>query len=672
LAALCAAEQLQPDSLPRLATEEFAPALRLILQQLPAADFPSVFSFGLVRRQALIVLREGRPSALLRVCWPWPWPGGLAVSQTMPQAFDPEDPCLHQIAISLQEKVAWGFQFLINDALVKLMSQREAGRTALLLLGTEVMQACSAASESADMPNPILLKVQELQQTFAAVTAVTQRAAVSQEQLRALSDLKDKSIGLAASLSPVLQDTWWASQLQRVWLTAAAEGVAHPMMLSIMQTLNNDLAAVPGSSDVDAAWTKAQRRLPRWRQDLREGSTEQVEESLRSWLQRSVKSLTSDSELESEGEAWVNSAEATRSRIVWFRDNMSAGALEQELRTLVEILTKVGASQKMSTGIQLLTTLLLDPRQETVIESLLNSFKECQGLQPDASARETMREALAALEEHASHTVTAARADLALVLLDMLAHISSSSANSPAAASEDEAEGSKARWQRTSHGCRMLILADTLHGMKFSDAVARLSVKENLRLWEETDAEIFGDSTDMEAAARKLHQWLQEARSHLQKELLATATQAVEALEALAGGAPDGGSWRSNLADGASWEDVEREALYFLFPPKMPTVATRLEELFGPASAVLKEMKAAAAQMGEVPDAALVARIEQAILRARVTCTESFLINVFTKEPVDRRGGKIRNRIVSMAKYGIEEDFIHPALWQRAKTAASS
>ena len=55
-----------------------------------------------------------------------------------------------------------------------------------------------------------------------------------------------------------------------------------------------------------------------------------------------------------------------------------------------------------------------------------------------------------------------------------------------------------------------------------------------------------------------------------------------------------------------------------------------------------------------------------------MTCAESFFIKTIAQETLDRRGFKIRHRIMSMAKYGIEEDLLHPAVWLRAKAMAAS
>ena len=169
-----------------------------------------------------------------------------------------------------------------------------------------------------------------------------------------------------------------------------------------------------------------------------------------------------------------------------------------------------------------------------------------------------------------------------------------------------------------------------------------------------------------------MRKWLAAAREHLQSEAVVAATAAVEALEARAKGGQNGLSWRQALSDEASWDEIEREAAYHLFPPSQSSAQEELEQLHGAANKALEDLCAVAAQLGDAPDKDLVARIKNAVLQARVTCTEIFFIKAITQETLDRRGSKVRHRMMSMAKYGIEEDLLHPAVWARAKSAAAT
>lgn len=175
----------------------------------------------------------------------------------------------------------------------------------------------------------------------------------------------------------------------------------------------------------------------------------------------------------------------------------------------------------------------------------------------------------------------------------------------------------------------------------------------------------------MEHACAAVRQWLEFARERLQSEAMAAATAAVEALEARAMGGQNGLSWRQALSAEASWDEVEREAAYHLFPPNQPSTQEELERLHGAAQKTLEDLFAAAAQLGDAPDKDFVARVHNAILRARVTCTESYFVKAVTEETLDRRGSRVRHRIMSMAKYGIEEELLHPTVWERAKAAAA-
>ena len=119
----------------------------------------------------------------------------------------------------------------------------------------------------------------------------------------------------------------------------------------------------------------------------------------------------------------------------------------------------------------------------------------------------------------------------------------------------------------------------------------------------------------MEHACAALREWQAGARDRLQGEAAAAATAAVQALEQRAKGGPGGLSWRQALSAEASWDEIEREAAYRLFPPNQPSVQDELETLHAAANKALEDLYASAAQLGDAPDKDLVARIQSAILQ---------------------------------------------------------
>ena len=134
MAALSAADQLQPACLARLTDEELSPLLRVVLQHVSVAELPRAFALGLVRRRTMAAvgghgLVEADPANLLRVCWPWPLPAKLAATgSAKPRAFDPSAAELCAVTcVDLGEKILWASELLVKDVLVTYMTRKASG-----------------------------------------------------------------------------------------------------------------------------------------------------------------------------------------------------------------------------------------------------------------------------------------------------------------------------------------------------------------------------------------------------------------------------------------------------------------------------------------------------------------------------------------------------------------
>ena len=133
MAALSAADQLQPASLARLTDEELTPLLRIVLPHVLVAELPRAFVLGLVRRRAMAAVGHGLvqadPVNLLRACWPWPLPTQLApTGPANSRAFDPSAAKLCAVTcIDLGEKILWVSELLVKDVLVTYMARKASG-----------------------------------------------------------------------------------------------------------------------------------------------------------------------------------------------------------------------------------------------------------------------------------------------------------------------------------------------------------------------------------------------------------------------------------------------------------------------------------------------------------------------------------------------------------------
>lgn len=333
-------------------------------------------------------------------------------------------------------------------------------------------------------------KLLGMRQTFAAVAAVVQTTAITGGQLQALVALKDNTLLLAKALAPVLKDAWWAEQLTQVWQTAAAEGVAEPMMSSIVKVCQ-DPGATPAA--VSQAWATAEAKLTRWQREMREGSTKAVEDALEAWLRQRMTAAiaggaavsrpaapvggAADSRSSTPGSAtddWVAEAELLRSRATWFHATCRPEALSELLADLTAASALAGAARKLDAGLALVPSLLAEDASEALVQSMLAAFQECQGLSPDPEAQKQMSAALDALAESKA-PMTLTRAELAASLLDLLGGKGVGLADSRA----DEMS-----WRKTLHGFRMIALSERSGDMKWHDPAARLEVKEALGAWD--------------------------------------------------------------------------------------------------------------------------------------------------------------------------------------------
>jgi len=240
VAALAAAERLQPGELPRLPEEELRPALDLILKQMPANELPKETLSGLVRRRALLALES--PAMLMKVAWPW----HTDSSSLRPREFDPYEPTMSTIPdnddFNKDDKMKLAADIIVKDALATYMLRRELGIN--LVVGLAAV-ACNVSATTSALAAEVIANVQ-------AIAAIVQKTPATSEQLKALVTLRDRDHAPGSftdGLTQLLAEPWWTTKLNMVWETAAAESLAAPTIEKIERQL-----ASGNPADAEQAW----------------------------------------------------------------------------------------------------------------------------------------------------------------------------------------------------------------------------------------------------------------------------------------------------------------------------------------------------------------------------------------------------------------------------------
>jgi len=195
------------------------------------------------------------------------------------------------------------------------------------------------------------------------------------------------------------------------------------------------------------------------------------------------------------------------------------------------------------------------------------------------------------------------------------------------------------------------------------------------------------ETEHLNVAVEEVEKWVNKRVQKQSQSKRLAVTKALEKLEDIAGGKSGGHSWKENLNDTSSYDDVQREAAYHFAVKEDETTTKPLHEVL---DTIFLELEAArtdldniqkdmadivAAQVsgsGLPPDAVLplpvsfTHRISQAWKKARITHTESFLFQFITSTNFSGRSGMIQARIDSISDNQMEADLLQPALWWRA------
>ena len=162
-----------------------------------------------------------------------------------------------------------------------------------------------------------------------------------------------------------------------------------------------------------------------------------------------------------------------------------------------------------------------------------------------------------------------------------------------------------------------------------------------------------------------------------------TMRKALSSLEECAGGKDDQGSWKGGLNDDSTWDDVQREADYYLKrKPEQGPLHKHLDTVFKDLKIVRKQLEAAneglntmrrlngeADAGGRIDE--LMQKADDINWKARVTHTESYFYELLKGNEKDR-ANKIQSRITEMAKHRLSTSSLQALLWRKALAVSTS
>jgi hypothetical protein len=200
------------------------------------------------------------------------------------------------------------------------------------------------------------------------------------------------------------------------------------------------------------------------------------------------------------------------------------------------------------------------------------------------------------------------------------------------------------------------------------------------------------DTQHIHAAVLAVEHWIRQHVQKLSSSKREAWISSLEQLEDVADGKPGGGSWKEKLEGEAakvSWDDVQREASYYLVGDSGTPLHKSLDILFAKLNQCrrdvelmysdLEQAHLSSHSVGTAPSCAdalvglkdLVERTEKTTRRAEITHTESFFYEVLTSSDQDK-GRKLKKRFESMSNRNITSDDIQQAIWRKVILVSSS
>ena len=493
------------------------------------------------------------------------------------------------------------------------------------------------------------------------------------------------------SLAVFFDDPWWAEKVRCIWTLATDEGVAAPQIEQIVASL---VAEGANLTQVAEAWSLATSRLPRWKSAVRPGAVAPAVQALFQHCEKQVASLTG-SEHGLPADLWMKAGQELRSRCQWLHDFVDCSALLSKLDPVMNSMTNVAAFAAGMQQVRDYASLDSQDERDSALADIPESFARHRGgiTNPDDIA-----------------PVEALLADLADV--HQVSPVAAAAGHSLATALPPPKENAPGwrlpgHWRATMHAVQFIRHHEKIRELSgsadddpdtiFGECLASLQAwKHELVAASGASGctasstplhprsflkDVLGKETEhLNVAVEEVEKWVNKRVQKQSQSKRLAVTKALEKLEDIAGGKSGGHSWKENLNDTSSYDDVQREAAYHFAVKEDETTTKPLHEvldtIFLELEAAKKslriihedlaEARVSGSGLPEVLPVSFTRRIELAEKRAQITHTESFLFEIIGSSG-SGKGLAIQARMQSMTDMKMESTVLQPAIWRKAQ-----
>ena len=571
--------------------------------------------------------------------------------------------------------------WLVKDALADLMSKGQEGVTGILALH-DLVKGMPRPTQKATTEEYAIFD--EATGAVAAVAGLVQEGPADVNQVSALRMLMSENAHSESgkALSSLFETRYWQERVQSFWEFAVDEVMIGPQMSEVMAGLES------GSSEtVGEMWRVAMDSYTQWIAKQRPGKTAALSRALTHWCRKTAEDLCC-------GEAsdeWLTLVEQVRSRSKWVEENCPAkiGDVLKKLDDIyngnygkVQVSAVIGLmsqwSQQNHGGADSPAEVADEGQEQLRIQEMLAKLDACNGLMFPVKDVPVV---IQFLQKLASNIGSDQHASLGATVTQMLPVLETSSR---------EAHTDSSAWEHAICGWKLAAFA---HGGAVSPADAS-NLVSLAASWEKGNREHvdFVQHTHLQAAVNTAITSGRDVLTRLVGERLKSMQDALSKLEQCAGGKEDKGSWKGNLKDDSTWDDVKREAGYFLErKPEEGPLHKHLDTVFQELNTARTQLEAAATGLkvlrrlsvdegadegsGDQPEERQVAQVSSKASeiekQARITHTESFFYKLLVGNSKDR-AAKIHSRITEMAQHGVSTSSLQPLLWRKALAVSTA
>ena len=685
---LAAAITLLPDELGQQTEDEILASAACVEEKLARNRWPWYTWQSLLNRRLQSMLAAQQWTSFLHSVWEW---GKASETETL----DVLEPTLRSITAALGNNADDTFpqsgearakivrDWLVKDALADMMSKNEEGSAGILALHDLVQGLPQPTEEATTLERATF---DEALGAVAAVAGLVQDAPAAMNQLDALRLLISEGAQSesALALRSLFETAYWQVLLQNFWEFAVEEVMIGPQMLEVIEGLKSSSPEV-----VDEMWRTTMHSYTQWSTKQRPGRTAALSRALAHWCGQSAESLCSGEA----SEAWLLLAEQIRSRSKWVEENCatkigdSLAKLDQMYNanhSKVQVSVVIGLMSQWSPGVTASddsgdadSLAAVADEGHDKVQGILTKLDACNGLmltEKDVPVATQFLKQLAGNVNNEKHARLGLRVTEMLPILD---------------ANSREAQSDRSAWEHAICGWELAALAS---GGAVSPAdeskLVSLAAKWEKGIHEHSD---FTQHPQLQEAVRTAITSGRVLFADLVGKRKNSMQDAVSKLELCAGGKDDKGSWKSNLKDDSTWDDVQREAKYFLQrKPEEGPLHKHLDKVFEELHSARTNVEAAttglkimhrlgsAEEAGGADSPAEAVQVEELSKKAkrvetqaRITHTESFFFKLLTGTSKER-ATKIHSRITEMATHGVSTSSLQPLLWRKALAVSTA